>query len=165
MRQRNMARFFALLVCALVALQWVITAQAQTAGKRPLTYDAVDYWRAIQGTRLSNDGQWLAYAVTSQAEDGELFVRNLKTGQEFRHSRGTSPVFTQDGAFVVFTVAQSKADEEKDKQATRGSETQAAGVSPLFQRYRRYGDTGLSYSAWSLRNASCWPASSNVRLL
>ena len=127
MRQRNMVRFFALLVCALVALQWVITAQAQTAGKRPLTYDAVDYWRAIQGTRLSNDGQWLAYAVTSQAEDGELIVRNLKTGQEFKHSRGTSPVFTQDGAFVVFTVAQSKADEEKDKQATRGSETQAAG--------------------------------------
>src|SRR5450756_1269272 len=41
----------------------------------------------------------------------------------------------------------------------------AAGVSPLFQRYRRYGDTGLSYAAWSLRNASCWPASSNVRLL
>ena len=56
---------------------------AQTPAKRPLTYDVVDYWRSIQGTRLSQDGQWLAYALTAPGEDGELVVRNLKTNQEF----------------------------------------------------------------------------------
>jgi dipeptidyl aminopeptidase/acylaminoacyl peptidase len=128
MRQRNLARLFALIVCALVACQWAPTAQ--TPAKRPLTYDVVDSWRSIQGTRLSNDGQWLAYATTAQAEDGELIVRNLNTGQQFMHSRGTGPQFTQDGAFVIFTIAQSKADEEKDRQSTRGSETPEAGAEP-----------------------------------
>jgi dipeptidyl aminopeptidase/acylaminoacyl peptidase len=130
MRQRNMARLFALVVCGLVAYQWVLTAQVPVAAKRPLTYDVVDSWRSIQGTRLSNDGQWLAYATSSQAEDGEVVVRNLRTGQEFRHGRGTGPVFTQDGAFVIFTIAQSKADEEKDRLATRGSENQAGSGQP-----------------------------------
>jgi dienelactone hydrolase len=141
MRQRNLARLFALVVCAMVACQWVITAQskpqaksqapvpaqAQASAKRPLTYDVVDYWHSIQGTHLSIDGQWLAYSTTSQAEDGELVVRNLKSGQQFTHGRGTGPVFTADGAFVVFTIAQSKADEEKDREANRGSAGQESG--------------------------------------
>jgi dipeptidyl aminopeptidase/acylaminoacyl peptidase len=145
MRQRNLARLFALVVCAMVACQWVITAQskpqarsqaqaptqvqaaAQAPARRPLTYDVVDYWHSIQGTSLSADGQWLAYSTTSQAEDGELVVRNLTSGQQFTHGRGTGPVFTEDGAFVVFTIAQSKADEEKDREASRGSASQESG--------------------------------------
>src|SRR5690348_1569964 len=125
---------------ALVALQWSFTAvpsaiegqAAQSAPqstastvKRPLTYDVVDYWKSIQGTRLSDDGQWLAYATTAQAEDGELTVRNLRTGQQFKHARGTSPQFTPDGKFVIFTIAQPKAEEERENAAAAG-ETPAA---------------------------------------
>src|SRR5215471_1993765 len=83
---------------------------AQAPAKRPLTYDVVDYWRSIQGTRLSQDGQWLAYALTAQGDDGELIVRNLRTGQEFKQPRCTAPVFTPDARFVVFTIAQPKAE-------------------------------------------------------
>jgi dipeptidyl aminopeptidase/acylaminoacyl peptidase len=89
------------------------------AGKRPLTYDMFDAWRSIQGTTLSRDGQWLAYAVTAQAVDGELIVRNLQSGVEYRHPRGASPEITPDGKFVVFTVAQSKADEERQREQER----------------------------------------------
>ena len=64
-------------------------AGAGRSRKRPLTYDVVDYWKSIQGTRLSDDGQWLAYATTAQSDDGELVVRNLRSGQEFKHARGT----------------------------------------------------------------------------
>ena len=60
------------------------------AAKRPLTYDVYDSWRSIGGTKLSNDGQWIAYATTSQGDDGELIVRHLKTNQEFRHPRGSA---------------------------------------------------------------------------
>src|SRR5262249_40907695 len=102
---------------ALVALQWSLTAQTpSTAAKKPLTYDVVDYWKSIQGTRLSDDGQWLAYATNAQSEDGEVVVRNTKSGQEFKHARGTAPQFTPDGKFVVFTIAQPKADEEREAQ-------------------------------------------------
>ncbi len=89
-----------LLCGALISLSWVtwsgtpieVPLGAQAAvGKKPLSYDAYDAWWAIQGTTLSRDGKWLAYALTSQGLDGQLVVRNLDSGQEFRHPRGTSP--------------------------------------------------------------------------
>src|ERR1043166_5449768 len=117
---------FSILLAAL-AFEWPLLARQQVpaTAKRPLTYDVVDYWRSIQGTRLSDDGQWLAYATTAPGDDGELVVRNLKTGQEFKHARGMSPQFTPDAKFVVFTVAQPKAEEERDTEAKN-----AAGSDP-----------------------------------
>jgi dipeptidyl aminopeptidase/acylaminoacyl peptidase len=123
-------RQFMTLIGALCALPWTLLAQPPAAApgaKRPLTYDVVDAWRSIQGTQLSDDGQWLAYALTAPGEDGELVVRNLRTGRQFRHPRGTAPEITPDGRFVVFTIAQSKADEERDRQARRRSENENGG--------------------------------------
>src|SRR6266540_3426506 len=127
MRTSPRSRTFVTLVGALLALQWSLTAQTPVTAKRPLSYDVVDYWKSIQGTRLSEDGQWLAYATSAQSEDGELIVRNVRSGQEFKHARGTSPTFTPDGKFVVFTIAQAKADEENEAAANpAGGETPAA---------------------------------------
>ena len=97
-------------VMAVVAVwAWTpVSVGAQAPAKRPLGYDAVDYWRSIGGTRLSDDGQWLAYSLTSQALDGELIVRNLTSGQEFRHPRGSAPNFTPDSKFVLFTIVPPK---------------------------------------------------------
>ena len=120
---------------------WPTAAQspAGAAGKRPLGYEAFDAWWSIQGTTLSRSGEWLAYAVTAQALDGQLVVRNLRTGQEFKHPRGTNPSFTPDGKFLVFSIVPTKAEDEKEEQANRargggegeGREGQAAsGISP-----------------------------------
>lgn len=128
MRSRQHGRRIALLVGALVAFQWSLIAQTTT--KRPLAYTDVDYWRSIGGTRLSNDGQWLAYSITSQAEDGELVVRHTKSGQEFRHPRGTGASFTTDGRFVIFTIAQTKADEEKEREEKRKRANRERGAEP-----------------------------------
>ena len=116
---------------------WPTAAQspASAAGKRPLGYEAFDAWWSIQGTTLSRNGEWLAYALTAQALDGQLVVRNLRTGQEFKHPRGTSPSFTPDGKFLVFSIVPTKAEDEKEEQANRargggegeGREGQAAG--------------------------------------
>jgi hypothetical protein len=103
--------------------QWALTAQ--TPAKRPLTYDVYESWRSIQGTRLSDDGQWLAYALTAQGDDGELIVRNLQSGQELRHPRGTSPIITPDSRYVIFTIVPAKADEERER--AEGGGNQAAG--------------------------------------
>jgi dipeptidyl aminopeptidase/acylaminoacyl peptidase len=101
-------------------------APVAAGAKKPLSYDAYDAWWSIQGTTLSRDGEWLAYALTSQGLDGQLVVRNLRTGQELRHPRGTSPNFTPDGKFVVFTIAQTKAEEEKERVAVRGRSGEGA---------------------------------------
>lgn len=99
----------------------------RAAAKKPLTYDTYDYWRNIQGTELSRDGDWLAYALTSDAEDGELIVINLKTKQQFKQARGTDPAFTPDGRFVVFTVQAPKAEVEKARRAARTTTGGARG--------------------------------------
>jgi dipeptidyl aminopeptidase/acylaminoacyl peptidase len=123
LRQRVALVSFAACVISWSALS--VTAQGPATGKRPLTYDVFDTWKSIQGTTLSRDGEWLAYALTAQGVDGELVVRNLTTGQEFRHPRGTNPQITPDGKFVVFSIAQSKADEEKEREAERRRSSRA----------------------------------------
>ena len=124
MRVRVQRTSVALLCSALlvvVGASWAVDAQqpTTTAAKKPLSYDTYDYWRSIQATTLSRDGQWLAYALTSAGADGELVVRNLRSGAETKQPRGTSPTFTADGKYVVFTIAQSKADEERERQSQR----------------------------------------------
>lgn len=61
------------------------------AQKRPLTHSDYDSWRHIQNQRLSDDGKFLAYALFPQEGDGELVVRNLTTGKEFREGIGQLP--------------------------------------------------------------------------
>jgi dienelactone hydrolase len=131
MRQRLRRNGTMLILQAVLVVSWsgwaVTAQQAPTPTKRPLSYDVYDYWWATQGTTLSRDGEWLAYALTSQGADGQLVVRNLRTGAELRHPRGTNPTFTPDGKFVVFTIAQTKADEEKEREANRRAQGRGRG--------------------------------------
>jgi hypothetical protein len=132
MRLRLHGRKIALLVATLAAFQWSLTAQTPAPeSKRPLAYTDVDYWKSIQGTRLSHDGQWLAYALTSQAEDGEVIVRQTAGTQEFRSPRGNNPTFTPDGRFLIFTILPPKSEEEEEEgQEGRGGAEPEAGAQP-----------------------------------
>src|SRR5262245_28624979 len=75
----------------------VVPAAAQQAGKRPLTHNDYDSWRTIQAQQLSRDGKFLAYALIAQDGDGEVVVRNLATGNEWRVGRGARPVAPPPG--------------------------------------------------------------------
>jgi dipeptidyl aminopeptidase/acylaminoacyl peptidase len=141
MRIRLLAGAMFAVAVAAIAFQWPLTAQS--AVKRPLTYDVVDYWKSIQGTRLSDDGQWLAYATSAQSEDGEIVVRNLSTGAEFKQPRGTAPQFTPDAKFVLFTIAQPKAEEEKDAEAAAAAGGEQAAGSGRGNNARREPRTGF----------------------
>ncbi len=124
MSKRLQQQLFGMVFIVVALVAWsAFPVGAQSPAKRPLGYDAVDYWRSIGGTRLSDDGQWLAYALTSQGEDGELVVRNLASGQEFRHPRGSAPTFTPDSRFVLFTIVPPKTD---DDEAAGGAAAPAA---------------------------------------
>jgi hypothetical protein len=101
----------------------VAHAQAQPAGaKKPITHDVYDSWKSIQGTKISGDGVWLAYALTPQDGDGELVVRNLKTSAEIRAARGREPLITQDNRFVVYAVAPLKKDVDAARKAKKKPE-------------------------------------------
>src|SRR5262245_50497647 len=64
-------------------------AQSQTPAKRPITHNDYNLWRSLQSPALSPDGAYLVYSVTPQEGDGELIVRHLATGKEYRENRGS----------------------------------------------------------------------------
>jgi dipeptidyl aminopeptidase/acylaminoacyl peptidase len=122
------------LIALILPLAFATGTAAPAGPKKPLSYDAYDGWRTIQGTVLSRDGQWLVYALVPQDGDGELVACNLKTDKEFRAARGRQPVVTVDGRFVVFTVSPVKADVDKAKKDKKKPEEQpksALGVMDL----------------------------------
>jgi len=107
-----------------IVLLVVLVLPLAAGAKKPVSYDAYDGWRSIQGTQLSRDGQWLVYALVPQDGDGELVALNLKTNKEYRAARGKQPVITVDGEFVAFTVAPVKADVDKAKKDKKKPEEQ-----------------------------------------
>ena len=112
------------LLLSLCILVLASAASLAAAAKKPLSYDAYNGWRSIQGTELSRNGRWLVYALVPQDGDGELVALDLKSGKEFRAPRGKQPVITADGWFVVFTVAPLKADVDKAKKDKKKPEEQ-----------------------------------------
>jgi len=101
-----------------------VPSSGQAQAKKLVTYDAYDGWRSIQGTQISRDGRWLAYALVPQDGDGELVVCDLRSGKEFRAPRGKEPVITPDGNFVLFAVAPRKEDVDKAKKEKKKPEEQ-----------------------------------------
>src|SRR5512136_1990552 len=111
-------------IIIIVVAAFLPLAAQSPAPKKPLSYDAYDGWKTIQGTKISRDGTWLVYALTPQDGDGELVVRNLKTSAEKRHPRGRDAVITADAKFVVFAIAPVKADVDKAKKEKKKPEEQ-----------------------------------------
>lgn len=162
------ARKALMLLCAwslalsLVAPSVAFAQQARpaAAAKRALTHADYDSWRSIQGQQLARDGKFVAYALVPQDGDGEIIVRNLATGAEYRHGRGwrppmpmpdfsdpsaaqmfiaqmgrlTRPAFTADSRFVVFSIEPNKADvlkARKDKKKPEEMPKNALGIMDL----------------------------------
>jgi len=74
----------------IAALVLIFTATL-TAQKRPLTHRDYDAWRSISSPTLSPDGKFLVYGLLPQEGDGEVVVRNLATGSEWRQPAGARP--------------------------------------------------------------------------
>ena len=135
-RQQRLARF--LLAAAAIALP----VQAQTAARandardtasaaaaprttgdsaRRKVLTLADYgrWSRIQGTALSSDGRWLAYAHTPNDGDPTLHVRRLDDTLAYRIPVGSGPQFTDDARHVVFFTQPVEKEAERLRRARR----------------------------------------------
>ncbi|HEV2736532.1 MAG TPA: prolyl oligopeptidase family serine peptidase [Longimicrobiaceae bacterium] len=105
--------------------------------KKPLVPESFDRWRSVDGAALSRDGTWAVYSLVPQVGDGEVVVRRVPSGPEFRHTRGyvgrpqnqagrSGPGFnapeaqlTADGRFALFTIEPSRAEYEAARRARK----------------------------------------------
>jgi dipeptidyl aminopeptidase/acylaminoacyl peptidase len=139
-------RVAALIVVALMSAAF---PAAQTA-KRSLTHDDYDGWRTIFTPVVTRDGRYLAYSFMPQDGDGELIIRDLKTGQEHRERAGALPppviqtaeetnpdepppvrsiriLATSDSRFVVATTFASKAATDQAKREKKRADDMPKG--------------------------------------
>lgn len=146
----------ALLGCALALLVAEHALAQPSAGKRPLTHGDYDSWRSIQGQRLAPNGKYIAYALTPQEGDGEVVVRALPSGSEWRFPRGSRPwfanilprssltkaavaapptrlAFTADSRFAVYQITPTTADLARAKKAGKADDAprNALGIVDL----------------------------------
>lgn len=128
----EVASIVLLLIC--LAKPLVVIGQQIQPAKRALTHLDYDGWRSLNGSQISRDGKFIAYSIIPQDGDGEVVVRQLSSGREWRFGRGwrppaplpddpeaaqaavaslnraTRPVFTSDSKFLLFTIEPGKED-------------------------------------------------------
>src|ERR1043165_5747467 len=147
--QRSVAVLCTLALLATMALaqQPASRAPQATTAKRALTHQDYDSWRSIVAQQVSRDGKFVAYAYMPEDGDGEIVVRNIATGVDWRAPRGyrppvpppdesipnaaeliaeqarlLRPVFTTDSRFLVFGTEPLKAEVAKAKKEKRKPE-------------------------------------------
>ncbi|HYZ86925.1 MAG TPA: prolyl oligopeptidase family serine peptidase [Bryobacteraceae bacterium] len=129
-------RSFALVFCALAAS---FVALPQSTPKHAITLADMDHWRTIQNTRISEDGKFLAYGLFPQEGNGEVVVRDLATGKEFRAPAGERPQpeppeddpsarpvprpirisFSADRKYVVASTFATSAERKRDRTSAK----------------------------------------------
>src|SRR3954451_19294638 len=137
----------AALLCTFALLATMVSAQQAAPAKRALTHQDYDSWRSILAQQVSRDGKIVAYAYVPQDGDGEIVVRNIATGVDWRAPRGyrpplpppddpgtnvaeyqaeqarlLRPVFTRDSRFVAFSTEPTKAEVTKAKKEKKKPE-------------------------------------------
>src|SRR5215203_4116249 len=135
------------LLCTIAVLATLAVGQQTAPAKRALTHQDYDSWRSIAASQISRDGKFVAYAFVPQDGDGEIVVRNIATGVDWKAARGyrppvpppddpgtnlaefqaeqarlLRPVFTADSRFLVFTVEPTKAEVTKAKKEKKKPE-------------------------------------------
>jgi hypothetical protein len=121
-RSRRARRSYGALAFALIAgLAPLPGAAAQTA-KKVLTIEDYGRWQSIENSRISGDGQWVAYGLRHpNALDPQpvLHVLRLDTNRDQAIALGTQPVFSDDSRWVAYALELPYADAKKLRDASK----------------------------------------------
>lgn len=73
--------------------------------KKPLDHSVYDSWESLSSPKIPNNGKYLTYSINKQQGDGTLYVYNISTGHTLEIPRGSSPVFSTDGATLLYKIS------------------------------------------------------------
>lgn len=113
---------------SLIIAAGILTCSVASAQKKPLDHSVYDSWQSVAGTVLTDDGRFMAYQITPQQGDADLYIVNTETGQELKVERGGAASFSKDGKTAVFTIKapyaatrQAKIDKKKSDDMPKDS--------------------------------------------
>jgi len=134
----------------------------QVNAKKALDHSVYDQWKSIRGTTISNDGNWIAYAIAAQEGDMVLEVQNTTTGAKFSAPIGQSLTLPQgtplnpritisgDSKFLIATV-NPKWEEYKKARKDKVKPTDLPKASMLIvDLTKSQGSTMEKVSAWQM---------------
>jgi dipeptidyl aminopeptidase/acylaminoacyl peptidase len=83
--------------------------------KKPLTHDVYDGWKSAGERKISNDGNYILYAVNPQEGDGEMIIQNIKSGYKKIIPRGYNGIITEDSRYAVLKIKPAYQDTRQAK--------------------------------------------------
>ena len=72
--------------------------------KIPINHSVYDDWKSIQNYSISNNGDWVTYAINPQEGDGQLFLYNAKDGSYDSIQRGYKPTLSSNSNMLMFNI-------------------------------------------------------------
>ncbi len=101
------------LVLALVFILGIYTEGM--AQKPALDHSVYDNWQSINETVIQAQGKYVVYSINPQEGDGLLKVKELHGEWEMTIPRGSQPVFTENGDYLITKIKPFFADTRKAK--------------------------------------------------
>ena len=95
----------------LIALIWF--SFPVFAAQKPLTVEDIMKFNHIKDVVISEDGEWIAYALTKDRGDGEAVVRATKGGGHFRIPLARRPQISKKSGWAMVEKVSSLVDVEK----------------------------------------------------
>ncbi len=78
--------------------------------KKSLSHDDYDSWESVGERILSDDGNYVAYAVNQQEGDGTMYVKHLASGKTWEIKRGSAGRFSNDSKYFFCKIKAPYAD-------------------------------------------------------
>jgi len=79
-------------------------AFGQAKQKKIMTPEVFDEWNTIDQQSISNNGKWIAYALTKEGGDGSINLYSTSTQQTVSFPRGSGGKFSADNEFFIFRI-------------------------------------------------------------
>lgn len=166
----NIRRLIAHTLALLIVLSATFGAAAQQAApqpkpQRPIELADILKWKRIASPSVSNDGQYFASKVVPAEGDGEVVLRRVRDGKEWKFPIGESPAgggfgrsggdldFSEDGKWLAFTIYPGFKEAKQARKARRTLYNKVAVVNletekkVEFEKIRRFSFAGEN-SGW-----------------